>query len=260
MSFFTNIRADRFITELKTATDVAAPATQKAIAKLRELGPGAIEPVTAALADADKIATVAYIEVLTGLVNQKTFPKFIESMVTGSPRVVAGVAWALSSSRAYPPTMLLDALSTEGVAKSALLDVITAHRSRLSVREILAAAYKQEANEKAALFRILGELATDNDLPELDRPPERQGSRSRACTSSTSCRASRSPKSSARCSSSSRTPTSWCAPPPSARSPRWTARSKSSRSARCCAIRRSTCRTRPSTWSSARTIRRRSST
>ena len=167
MSFFTNIRADRFITELKEATDVAAPSTQKAIAKLRELGAGAIEPVTAALADADKIATVAYIEVLTGLVNQKTFPKFIESMVTGSPRVIAGVAWALSSSRAYPPTMLLEALNVEGVAKSALLDVITAHRSRLSVREILAAAYKQEANEKAALFRVLGELATDNDLPEL---------------------------------------------------------------------------------------------
>jgi len=167
MSFFTNIRADRFITELKGATDVAAPATQKAIAKLRELGPGAIEPVTAALADADKIATVAYIEVLTGLVNQKTFPKFIDAMVTGSPRVIAGVAWALSSSRAYPATMLLEALSTEGIAKSALLDVITAHRNRLSVRELLAAAYKQEPNEKAALFRILGELATDNDLSEL---------------------------------------------------------------------------------------------
>ena len=90
MSFFTNIRADRFISELKEATDVAAPQTQKAIAKLRELGSGAIEPVTAALADADKIATVAYIEVLTGLVNQKTFPKFIESMVMGSPRVIAG--------------------------------------------------------------------------------------------------------------------------------------------------------------------------
>ncbi len=143
------------------------PNTQKAIAKLRELGPGAIEPVTAALADADKIATVAFIEVLTGLVTQKTFPKFIEQMVQGSPRVIAGVAWALSSSRAYPPTMLLEALATEGVAKSALLDVITAHRSRLSVREILAAAYKQEANEKAALFRIIGELAADNDLPEL---------------------------------------------------------------------------------------------
>jgi HEAT repeat protein/tRNA A-37 threonylcarbamoyl transferase component Bud32 len=167
MSFFTNIRADRFITELKEAKDVAAPQTQKAITKLRELGAGAIEPVTAALADADKIATVAFIEVLTGLVNQKTFPRFIDAMVTGSPRVIAGVAWALSSSRAFPPTMLLEALNTEGIAKSALLDVITAHRARLSVRELLAAAYKQEANEKAALFRVVGELATDNDLPEL---------------------------------------------------------------------------------------------
>jgi eukaryotic-like serine/threonine-protein kinase len=167
MSFFTNIRADRFITELKSATDVAAPKTQQAIAKLRELGPGAIEPVTAALADADKIATIAYIEVLTGLVNQKTFAKFVESLITGSPRVIAGVAWALSSSRAFPATMLLEALGTEGVAKSALLDVISAHRARLSVRELLGAAYKQDVNEKAALFRILGEVAGDNDLPEL---------------------------------------------------------------------------------------------
>ena len=92
MSFFTNIRADRFITELKEAKDVAAPATQKAIAKLRELGPGAIEPVTAALADADKIATVAFIEVLTGLVNQKTFPKFIEQMVQGAAAVFQDAA------------------------------------------------------------------------------------------------------------------------------------------------------------------------
>ena len=107
MSFFTNIRADRFITELKEAKDVAAPATQKAIAKLRELGSGAIEPVTAALADADKIATVAYIEVLTGLVNQKTFPKFIEAMVTGSPRVVAGVAWALAVLVKWIPLIFL---------------------------------------------------------------------------------------------------------------------------------------------------------
>jgi serine/threonine-protein kinase len=167
MSIFTNIRAERLITELKVATDVAAPQTQKAIAKLRELGPGAIEPVTAALADADKIATVAYIEVLTGLINQKTFPKFIEALTMGSPRVVAGVAWALSSSRTFPASMLLEALGTEGIAKSALLDVITAHRARLSVRELLAAAYKQEANEKAAMFRVVGDVATDNDLPEL---------------------------------------------------------------------------------------------
>ena len=56
MSFFTNIRADRFITELKEAKDVAAPQTQKAIAKLRELGAGAIELIAADDGSTDEIA------------------------------------------------------------------------------------------------------------------------------------------------------------------------------------------------------------
>jgi serine/threonine-protein kinase len=167
MSFITNIRADRFITELKAATDVAAPTTQKAVAKLKDLGPGAIDPVAAALAEADKVATVAYIDVLTALVSQRTFPKYVQYLVEGSPRVIAGVAWALSSSRNYPPHLILDALSTEGVAKSAVMDVITAQKSRFSVRDLLTAAYKQEPNEKAALFRLIGEIADDTALPEL---------------------------------------------------------------------------------------------
>ncbi len=167
MSFFTNIRADRLITELKSASDVSAPATRKAIAKLKDLGPGAIEPVAGALADADKVATVAYIEVLSSLVSQKTFPRLAQYLVEGSPRVIAGVAWALSSNRNYPPNLLLDALATEGIAKSALMDVITAQKSRFSVRDLLGAAYKQEANEKAALFRLVGEMADDSAVPEL---------------------------------------------------------------------------------------------
>jgi eukaryotic-like serine/threonine-protein kinase len=167
VSLFTNIRADRVITDLKGATDVAAPATQKAIAKLKDLGPSAIEPVAAALADADKIATVAYIEVLTSYVSQKTFPKFVQYLVEGSPRVIAGVSWALSSSRNYPPHLLLDALSVEGVAKSAVMDAITAQKSRFSVRDLLNAAYAQQPNEKAALFRLIAEIADGDALPEL---------------------------------------------------------------------------------------------
>ncbi len=85
----------------------------------------------------------------------------------GSPRVVAGVAWALTSSRGYPPHLLLDALATPGIAKSALLDVINGQRGRFTVRELLAAAYAQEANEKAALFRVIGEIADEAALPEL---------------------------------------------------------------------------------------------
>jgi len=167
MSFFTNIRADRLITEIRATTDPSSPATQKAIARLKDLGAGAIEPVFAALPDADKNATLAFVEVLGGVVSQKTFPQFVEGLIQGSPRVIAGISWALTSSRNYPPHLLLEALATPGVSKSAILEVIAAQKTRFSVRELLTAAYAQEANEKAALFRIIGEIADPSSVSEL---------------------------------------------------------------------------------------------
>jgi len=167
MSFFTNLRADRLIVQIKSSTDLMGAETQKAIAKLKDIGPGAIEPVIAALPEADKHATVAFVDVLATLANAKTFPQYIQALVQGSPRAIAGVAWALTSCRAYPPHLLLDALSTPGIAKSALLDVINGQRQRFSIRELLTAAYAQEPNEKAALFRIIAESADEAALPEL---------------------------------------------------------------------------------------------
>ena len=167
MSFFTNLRADRLITEIRSCTDPASPATQKAVERLKDLGPAAIESVFAALPDADKNATLAFVEVLSGLVSQKSFPLFVRGLVEGSPRVVAGIAWALTSSRNYPANLLIEALATPGVSKSALLEVMAAQKSRFGVRELLTAAYTQEPNEKAALFRIIGDIADANAVPEL---------------------------------------------------------------------------------------------
>jgi HEAT repeat protein/tRNA A-37 threonylcarbamoyl transferase component Bud32 len=167
MSFFTNLRADRLITEIRSTTDPEGPVTQKAVARLRDLGAGAIEPVFAALPDASKEATVAFIEVLTGLVSQKTFPQFVRGLVEGSARVIKGISWALTSNRNYPPHLLIEALATPGIAKPAILDVISVQKARFGVRELLAAAYQQEQNEKAALFRIIGEVADASSVPEL---------------------------------------------------------------------------------------------
>ncbi len=167
MSFFTNLRADRLVTEIRSSTDPASPARQKAIARLKDVGPGAIEPVLGALPEADKSATMAFVEVLTAVVSQKTFPMFVRGLVEGSPRVISGISWALTNSKNYPHPLLLEALSTPGVSKSAVLDVISAHKSRFNVRELLTAAYAQEPNEKAALFRIIGEIADRSSIGEL---------------------------------------------------------------------------------------------
>jgi HEAT repeat protein/tRNA A-37 threonylcarbamoyl transferase component Bud32 len=137
------------------------------VAKLKSLGSGAIEPIFGALPDADKNATVGFVEALSGLVNPKTFPIFVRGLIEGSPRVVAGISWALTSSRNYPPHLLIDALATPGVSKPAVLEIIAAQKQRFSVRELLQAAYSQEANEKAALFRLVGEVADPHAVSEL---------------------------------------------------------------------------------------------
>jgi eukaryotic-like serine/threonine-protein kinase len=167
MSFFTNLRADRLVTEIRSATDATNPARQKAIARLKDIGPGAIEPILGALPEADKGATLAFVEVLTAVVSQKTFPQFVRGLIEGSPRVISGISWALTNTRNYPHTLLLEALATQGVSKSAVLDVIAAQKSRFNVRELLNAAYAQEPNEKAALFRIIGEIADKSSVGEL---------------------------------------------------------------------------------------------
>ena len=167
MSFFTNLRADRLIHEIRTSGDPSSPATQKAVAALKQVGPGAIESIFAALPEADKAATMALVEVLAALVGPKTFPQFMQGLIEGSPRVISGISWALTSNRSYPAHLLLDALNTQGISKSALLEVITAQKARFTVRELLTAAYAQEPNEKAALFRIIGEIADKGALPEL---------------------------------------------------------------------------------------------
>jgi HEAT repeat protein/tRNA A-37 threonylcarbamoyl transferase component Bud32 len=167
MGFFTNLRSDRLITQIKSTDQPLSEETLKSVAKLKAMGAGAIGPILEALADADKNATVALVDALSALVSNKTFPQLAQGLCDGGPRIAAGIAWALTSSRSYSPGLLLEALNLKGIAKSQLLDVIHAQRERFNMRELLAAAYAQEANEKAALFRVVAEIADENSVAEL---------------------------------------------------------------------------------------------
>jgi len=167
MSFFSNLKSERLVSQIKSTNDLLGEPTQKAIAKLKELGGAAIEPVLVALPDADKHATVAFVDVLSSVANQKTLPRLLDALEEGSPRVIAGVAWALGSSRGYPPHLLLEALARPGISKSALMEVINSQRTRFSIRELLQAAYAQENNDKTALFRVIEQTVDETAIPEL---------------------------------------------------------------------------------------------
>ncbi len=167
MSFFANLRADRLITQIKSASNAQAPEVMKAAARLKEMGPAAVEPLLGILPDADRTITQLAVEILAALADAKSLPLYFKALGEGQPRIGAGVVAALSASRGYPPTLLLDALARPDANKAALLEVIKAHRARISVRDLLKSAHAQEPTEKNALFRIIGEVADESSLQEL---------------------------------------------------------------------------------------------
>ena len=167
MSLFANYRADRLIAEVKSSGNPESPLARKALDKLVALGPNAIEPLVAALTAAERKETAAYVEALAKLIDPKTLQTLLGTMQDANGRAISGIAWALSSSRNYPASALLDALGKPGMPKQALLDIIAAQKARYTVRELLNAAYSQEANERTGLFKIIGEIADESSVDDL---------------------------------------------------------------------------------------------
>ena len=167
MALFANYRADRLIAEIKSIGNPASPAAQNALAKLAALGPQAIDSIVAALTVADKKETLAYVEVLAALIDAKTLPQILMIMSEANGRAIAGISWALSTSRNYPVSALLEALSKADMPKPAILEIIAAQKSRFTVRELLNAAYAQEANEKSGLFKIINDIADESSIDDL---------------------------------------------------------------------------------------------
>ncbi|HEY8538909.1 MAG TPA: hypothetical protein VIL28_08575, partial [Steroidobacteraceae bacterium] len=167
MGFFSDLRAERLIAEIRSIGDPMHPDAQKAFQKLGKLGAGAIPKIIDALAVADKKETASYVEILAQLVDNKSFPLLAQGLADGNPRTIAAIGWALTQSTNYSPSLLIELLGREDISKPAVLDVINAQKNRFTVRDLLQHAYSQEANEKAALFKIIGELADESNLGEL---------------------------------------------------------------------------------------------
>ncbi len=167
MGIFGGYRADRLIAEVRESGDPTTAKAKAALTRLQGLGQNAIKPIVDALATSDKRETVAFVEVLTPLIDNKSFPLLAKALAEENPRAVAGVAWALASSRNYSPGLLLDLLQIPAISKPAVLDVIASQKNRFNLRDLLNAAYNQDPNEKAALFRIAGELVDADSVDEL---------------------------------------------------------------------------------------------
>jgi serine/threonine-protein kinase len=167
VKFLTSIRSERILADLKVATDPTSPQFRRAVERLIALGRDAIEIVLEALPTADKRETMAFVEVLGALADAKTLPKLLHALSESNPRTVAAVSWALSSTRGIPGPLFLDYLRDPEFATPALMEVIAAHKTRIPIRDLLAAAYSNDTSDKAALFKIIGDVADEDSIPDL---------------------------------------------------------------------------------------------
>jgi HEAT repeat protein/tRNA A-37 threonylcarbamoyl transferase component Bud32 len=167
MSFFANMRAERLIAEIKAAAEDGERDNRKALDRLARLGPAAIPRIIDALASADKQETAGFVTVLSALLDNKTFAAVAEGLKDGNQRTVAAVVWALGSSKNYSPQLLYGLLESPDAPKGPLVNVLIAQKSRLNARDLLKHAYQQEPTEKAAMFRIIADIADESIVPDL---------------------------------------------------------------------------------------------
>ncbi len=167
MKFLSAFKAERLIEQLMSEEDIYSPTAEKATEKLKKLGPGAIPRITDALAGADKKHTMALVDILSELASTKTLMQFLPGLSDGDQRVVSGTAWALSSSKMVDPTAVLKLLDEDDVSTPAVLEIVNSHKDRLNVAALLSRAYDLEPNEQAVLFRMIGNVARDEHVPDL---------------------------------------------------------------------------------------------
>ncbi|CAN5117009.1 hypothetical protein BH24PSE2_BH24PSE2_15020 [soil metagenome] len=167
MNFLSGLKAERLIERIRTHGDPAAPETVKAVGKLKKSGPGAVPRIIDVLDVADKKETLIFVEVLSELLDDRTFPHFARGLTNPNARTVAGVAWAMSSSQNFNPNQLIELLGTDSVSRPAVIDILNSHKPKLNVQELLRQSYALDPADKAAVFKIIGEIADEDLVPDL---------------------------------------------------------------------------------------------
>jgi serine/threonine-protein kinase len=161
------MRAERCLTQLLSERDASSSEARKALDSLRSIGGTAIPKVIDGFATADKEHSGALVTLLAALLDDNTFPLYADGLGHSNKLCVAGVAKALAVSPNYDVNKLMELLGKEQVFKPALIGLLGVVSKRLNAKELLRRAYELEPREKAAIFKIIGDIAGPDLVPDL---------------------------------------------------------------------------------------------
>ncbi len=165
MSIFGRLKVKKALGMLRTVTNTGQPQYTQAIMQLKLLGRSAMPQLFDALSEEG--LTEPLVEVLTALLNSASLPAYIAGLSHPQRRVAEGVARILTASRRCDVNQLLPLLTQPKVPKPLLEQILMAHQAELQPRAFWSLLNSVTRENRTAVFRFLGQVATPAMLPDL---------------------------------------------------------------------------------------------
>lgn len=165
MSLLNNLKANKAISTLLDSDNPNDPAVISAITKIKAIGANAVPRLIDALLDAPGNKTIE--ELLTALLDNKSFPEYIDGLADTNRNLVASIARILAVSNNYDPNLLLAHLDDQDLPKKVLLQILISRKSRLNLRKVIGLLEKGDKSKRTLAFHLIHALATPDVVPYL---------------------------------------------------------------------------------------------
>ncbi len=161
------IKADRLISQVVSSGDLENASSKQSSDKLRGLSRTAIPKLIGLLSTTRREESELVVRLLTQLVSTETLECYFQGLADADSRVVSGVVHALQKAHKIDPNQFLNLFDNPDVSKSAILQILSAHKSVLNGERLIRYAFKLEQNDLVMLYRIIEDIANEAMLPTL---------------------------------------------------------------------------------------------
>lgn len=157
MALLGGIRADRIIEQVIRAGALESKAGRQALARLRAVDREAIPRIMERLSTSRYEESDLLVGLLARLAGRNNLELFFAGLTDADPRITQGVVRALKTARELDPNQLLELLGDPKYSRPAVLELLSAHKARLSPDRLLRYASLLEHSELTMLFRIIAD-------------------------------------------------------------------------------------------------------
>ena len=153
MGLLSGLLSDSSISQITQCGSLAEPAAQKAIAKFKKNPKASIPKLAEALQSSNKLGNTNIIEVLTELASSSTLDYYIPLLGNDVELIRHGVSEALSNAEGIDPNPLVAHLSDPNLSKTAIMNVLKAHKEKLRAINLIKFVFSVDHSEQVALFK-----------------------------------------------------------------------------------------------------------